>query len=284
MSEFESWVDDEIGRIRTGTSIRRPSNHQSLFKYISLNTEQSWVALEHTIQDQQLIGTIASNLNDPFELSPHIFDDLTPKVVGRALNYVKHLREDEKSVEEVYADLAPHREKARTFLKTSSQQYRIVAFCERSDSSLLWSHYADSYRGACLHFIGRAFSYSHAYTIGYINYSKYRPAYPLSLALRLATSPHEARARAEHEKLMFFTKAEDWSYEAEIRLLHAPSREKVIKFDESSLVSIIAGPRFDDERLRRLKRLLKGTSYDDLPIKRARLSNTTFAVEIEELS
>ena len=82
---------------------------------------------------------------------------------------------------------------------------------------------------------------------------------------------------------MFFTKAEDWSYEAEVRLLHARSREKVIKFDASSLAAIIAGPRFDDQRLSRLKRLLKGTSDGALPIKRARLSNTTFAVEIGEL-
>jgi hypothetical protein len=117
-----------------------------------------------------------------------------------------------------------------------------------------------------------------------MNYSKYRPAYPLSLALRLSGSPHDLRARAEHEKLVFFTKAEEWSYEAEIRLVHATSRERVIKFDGSSLVSIIAGPRFDDQRLKRLKNLLKGTRYDNLPIRRARLSNTTFAVEIEELS
>lgn len=72
---------------------------------------------------------------------------------------------------------------------------------------------------------------------------------------------------------MFFTKAEDWSYEAEVRLLHASSRENVIKYDASSLVSIIAGPRFDDERLKRLKRLLKGTSYDYADLARAPLKH-----------
>jgi hypothetical protein len=170
------------------------------------------------------------------------------------------------------------------------ESYRIIAFCERSDSGLLWSHYANSYQGACLHFLAKGFNERQSYTLGYVSYSKYRPTYPLSLALSLSSrpggSPIPVNAtplkRAESDKILFFTKAEDWSYESEMRLVYDSKDAPSVIFQKHSLVSIIAGPKFSDESRRRLSDILRGSSYGNIAVRRARLSKTTFSVEIDD--
>jgi hypothetical protein len=79
---------------------------------------------------------------------------------------------------EVFSDPEPYRQQARAYLDGVATHYRIAAFCERSDSGLLWSHYANSYQGACLHFLAKGFRWRQYYSIGYVSYSKYRPTYP----------------------------------------------------------------------------------------------------------
>jgi hypothetical protein len=137
------------------------------------------------------------------------------------------------------------------------------------------------------------------YTFGHVRYSKYRPAYPLSLALALY-SQRGARAdqdgpgqpwiparatplqRAESNKILFFAKADDWAHEAEIRLVYDQEQDPAVRFNKDSLVSIITGPRFTDENHQRLDTVLKGSLYENIPIRKARLSKTTFTVEIGE--
>jgi hypothetical protein len=116
--------------------------------------------------------------------------------------------------------------------------------------------------------------------LGYVNYSEYRPAYPLSLALRLSHHRWEGYASAESEKALFFTKAEDWAYEAEIRLVYHPDREKHVTFDQAGLVAIITGPRFTEKNVARLQQTMQGSQFEGLPIRQARLSKTAFSVEI----
>jgi hypothetical protein len=82
--------------------------------------------------------------------------------------------------------------------------------------------------------------------------------------------------------MLFFTKADDWSYEAEIRLVYDEQQHPVVNFNKDCLVSIITGPRFTDENHQRLKIVLKGSLYENIPIRKARLSQTTFTVEIGE--
>lgn len=289
--DFESWTADEINRIQTGVNLKRPSDHQSMFKYISLNNESSWNNLGNTLCKQELIGSPADRLNDPFEQSPYIFDDLQPSTVATAVRHTTSpfLERPARPLHEVFPSMEPYRHQARTFLESASAHYRIISFSERSDSGLLWSHYANGYQGACLHFLAKGLNARRGYTLGCVSYSKYRPAYPLSLALSLSSKPGgpdvpvnaSTLRRAENEKLLFFTKSEDWSYESEMRVVYDSRKSSSAVFREDGLVAIITGPRFSDENLLRLTKLVEGSQCKNLPIRRARLSKTTFSVEIE---
>jgi hypothetical protein len=291
--DFESWTSEEITRIQTGTNLRRPSDHQSMFKYISLNTEASWEHLHRTLHYSELFGSAASNLNDPFEVSPYIFDDLQPTTIAEAVRYRGHSAlSDGKAapLQAIFPDPEPYRQQALSFLGQVASHFRIIAFCERVDSSLLWSHYANSYQGACLHFLAKGFSWHRRYTLGHVAYSQYRPALPLSLALALSSKPGGPTTafnatplkRAESEKLLFFTKADDWSYESEIRLIYDPKESATAKFQQDSLVAIITGPKFSGESRRKLENVIQGSRYENISLRRARLSKTTFSVEVEE--
>jgi hypothetical protein len=166
---FKRWATEEIVRIRTGMHLQGPSNYQSLFKYVNLNSELSWDYLRKTLYNAELIGSGATSLNDPFELNPYIFDDLQPGTIAKSVKPTDLSFLDDRSplpVTERFPDPEPFRERARSHLEQIFGRTRIVAFCERVDSSLLWSHYANSYKGACLHFVATGFAGFHRrYTI-----------------------------------------------------------------------------------------------------------------------
>jgi hypothetical protein len=281
--EFLESTGEEIVRIRSGIHLQRPSDYQSLFKYVSLNSALSWGYLHNTLHNAELIGSDAGSLNDPFELSPYVFDDLQPSTIADAVRHIDSSILDDHPplpLTKAFPDPEPFRQQARSYLQQIFDSYRIASFCERVDSSLLWSHYANSYQGACLHFLAGGFGWPGSYhTLGRVSYSKYRPAYPLSLALAMSSKPTRLR-RAESNKLLFFTKADDWAYEAEVRLVYNHTQRHVARFRKESLVAIILGPRFTDRQ--RLESVLNGSLYESIAVRKARLSKTTFSIEIDE--
>tara|TARA_R110002012_G_scaffold317487_1_gene533990 strand:+ start:55311 stop:56156 length:846 start_codon:yes stop_codon:yes gene_type:complete len=266
--------------------LTRPGDHHSAFKYVGLNTKTSWDYFERTLNQHELVGATANALNDPFELSPFIFDDLRADTVAAATGFNGLLLKLQKlpaGVEENFPDMAPHRQVAEEYLARITRYSRVVSFCERSDSPLLWSHYAHSYQGACLHFVGRAFSHKSGKT-GFVTYSEQRPTYPLSLALRLS-NPHRddswVVAEAESDKLIYFSKAREWAYENEIRSVYNANSQSSASFNPLGLISVIVGPRMASEDIDRVKRLVAASPLRALPIRRARLSTNSFSVEID---
>lgn len=215
---------------------------------------------------------------------------MRPSIVAAAIKDIgssEVLQDREFRPDQKYADLQPFRIRAHDYLAKVSRYSRIISFCERSDSPLLWSHYAHSYEGACLHFLGRAFRTSRA-KMGYVNYSSYRPVYPLSLALSLdahsgGQSPQKQMEmrRAESEKLYFFTKAADWSYENEVRIIYNTNRQKNVTFQQDGLVAIILGPRMPDESKARIRQIIERSKLPSLSVRQARLSTNSFSVEID---
>jgi hypothetical protein len=162
--------------------------------------------------------------------------------------------------------------------------WRVIAFCERSDSPLLWSHYANSYKGACLHFLSGGFSALKG-TIGYVEYRAHRAIYPLSLALKLHTmiskDDSPILSKMESESIIFFNKALDWAYESEVRIVYNSNISSSVNFDKEKLLSIIVGPRIDGKTLDRIKAMIQSSHIPHLPIRTARLSNNSYSVEID---
>jgi len=287
LSDFESWASEEIVQFRQGTQRRCPSPYQSLFRYVGLNNKTSWEMLERTLQKSELLGATAHSLNDPYELSPVRFDDLSARTIPRPPSFhALSGTPPEKKIDEK-ARVETARSNAHEFLDGKIKAARIIAFCQQSQSPLLWSHYANSYKGACLHFLARAFTHR---SPGIVTYSKSRPIYPLSLAAALFRQGGPSRPpveidrvlQSESDQLLFFTKSEDWSYECEVRLVFDSRRETYIQFNPDALASIIIGPRMPTEDEARLRDIVRRSPVSELPIRKARLSSTTFSVEMDD--
>jgi Protein of unknown function (DUF2971) len=286
---FEGWTSGELERLALDVSLKRPSPHQSIFKYVGLNGKKSWDLLERTLNACELVGSTYNALNDPYELSPHLFNDLRPVTIARALGerapLAARLKGEPWDPNVLFADVARYEAEARELFAKIQQGARIIAFCDRSDSPLLWSHYANSYEGACLHFTGGAFE-RRLSNFGYVSYSTHRPTYPLSLALELSARKRTGYSddnlrQAESDKLVFYTKAADWAYEREVRIVYTAPRQTSLPFQPDGLLSVILGPRMSSDNEARLRDLLARSRVPHLPVRKASLSTNSFSVEID---
>jgi hypothetical protein len=287
---FDNSVDDRLAEIEVGLNVVRPSPNQSLFRYIGLNNKSSWGYLEETLNNFTLRGSLATSLNDPFEQNPCVFDDLTPTLLEQFRQSQNPLVAPEVGLlsEQQIAD---YRKGARDFLGEEQRSKRLIAFYERSDSPLLWSHYANSYKGACLHFLGgriSKFRDSFPALFGKVQYSVHRPIYPLSLALAQShyykenfLAKRNSLPKAESEKLLFFWKSIDWAHENEFRIVYNGQRTPEFPFNPESLASIIVGPRMPSKDFDRLISLVQRSKLPKLKIRRAAISESSFNVQID---
>lgn len=124
----------------------------------------------------------------------------------------------------------------------------VACFTERYDDLLMWSHYADGHRGFCLAFATDSLPFSRALQV---KYSPVVPRLPAVRALQLAVDESLVEA-------LMLTKAEQWSYEREWRLI-AMGGSQPIGYDLASLTTIYLGAAMPEHRRRALREVLVGT-------------------------
>lgn len=289
--EFEDWATSEILAMQEGQRTFRPGAHQSLFKHVTLDFERSWDLLGETLNSFSLSGSTPRALNDPFELSPSISDDLSSLAIadldrleGKGL--IEQALEIKNGSSFSEENILRLRNSAIARIGQDSKYARIVSFCKRLDSPLLWSHYANKYQGACLQFIGRAFKMGTQ--VGLVNYSAERPVYPLSLALRLEQAVKQRQfgssyrlLKAESDKITYFTKSIEWSYEQEVRIVYNTNKADVVRFDPIGLISIIVGPRMSKSNVERLRGLVRRSKVNELRVRHSKLSEVSFSIDFE---
>lgn len=280
--DAESYFDAEITKIQNGAALRSPAPHQSLFKYVSLGGRKtSWERLQKTLSGV-LIGSSASYLNDPFEISPVVIDDLRKSTVDTAIGgqSLLDMLEGKTPDEPNYKLL---RYEADQYIKQLQRKNRIISFSTRYDSPLLWAHYADGYQGACLHFFaGKLLSYR-VRNLHFVNYSSYRRLYPLSLALTLSRRrDYNGLKTAESDHLMYYQKAGEWAYEEEVRAIYDGEKHPDgIPFSVDKLASVIVGPKISPETLEQLRNTIASSEIPNLAIFQAKVSQSSFSIEVD---
>ena len=283
---FENWAENELQVMRSSVAVQKPTQHTSMYKYISLDNKKSWNYFDTMLNENKLYGATLKSLNDPYEGSPSLVDDLNSSTIKKMdiTNLQHKIKGMNGDFIPNYEDLEVYRLKAKNYLSGLLDSYRVLAFCERADSPLLWSHYANSYKGACLHFLGRAFdSRPYQAKLGYVTYSNHRPHLPLSLALGMANHKrlhmrHYNLGRAELEKFCFFTKGLDWKYENEIRAIYNSNQTTNVKFQPDGLISITLGPKMAEADKDRVIKKVTNSQFSQITIKDAKLSENTFSV------
>ena len=125
----EQYIKDvKAGKLLPMMTIIHENKDMSLFKYTP--------SLEHCMDmiiNERVYMSSASEFNDPFDSLP-------------AYQRIK-LSEQEDKWRNAYKNAALH-QKALERQKT----VKVACFSERVDSSIMWSHYADSHKGFCLEY------------------------------------------------------------------------------------------------------------------------------------
>lgn len=156
-------------------------------------------------------------LNDPFEFLPTFYDS-RPKNVGYEERWLKFLNK---------ASIDGFPGCQQRLLSLLSDRLGLVSFSSSFDNILLWSHYADEFRGAAIAFKTEKLLASLApddYFLGEVKYQENRPIIDV---YKLEDSGFEHSNAywpdwREWLKLnpdVLFTKSKEWSYENEWRLI-----------------------------------------------------------------
>jgi hypothetical protein len=258
-----------------------------LYRYLSLRDEQAWEKLATTLRESRLFSSSPLSFNDPFDSNPIIVDNICNKTI---LDIIAHnspgLEDINPSALDIIGAKASLSQSMRETIKSTRVEAKLISFSSRSNSPLLWAHYAEGHKGICLQFVKGNRPESIIHQSSKVRYSSERPVLPLSLVLdrRSAIQAGDElvglRLQRQLTNLMYFHKSEDWSYESEVRILVPPAQEHDFCFDENELISLIVGPLVSESRLETLKDVVKKTR-PTLSIYRARPSENSFSIEVD---
>lgn len=287
---------------------RPPAPPPHLFKYVSLETARV------VLDAGRLRWTTPPLLNDPFDLSFELGLDTDPAEVRRAAlellwaDYQDGGRPAQLAAVDVWktarpnlshaqfvAELGPGIDEALDFstglaaMNAETQKQlrvaKLLCLTEAPDNMLMWAHYAQQHGGAVLRFSsegeGNAFGMARA-----VSYTSDMPRFADESTLAgliVGRSVDSKRLAA----LQCFTKAADWSYEREWRILFGRGRDpgspfEDLPFGEEQLTGLILGFRMPEVARRELIDLAKRLN-PAVEVFHARPARREFRIEVAHL-
>ncbi|WP_069660253.1 DUF2971 domain-containing protein [Arcticibacter eurypsychrophilus] len=141
---------------------------------------------------------------------------------------------------------------------------RISCFTSENNNLLMWSHYADCYRGVCLGFETTQINDSYLVMLEEVKYSENFPKLKSLTNIPLLT-----------------TKSTYWKYEKEFRLINIGGYNK-IEFDQTALKEVIIGFKMDKAIKAALVEHLRN-AVPQCIISQASPSERRFEIEIKVL-
>jgi hypothetical protein len=241
--------------------------------------------LTATLRDQKIHCSNPSSLNDPWDCrpafnskslrNPEDFEKTMAWFHSQATSppppgweaYEARLRNDPSQQEQFMLSQS-------NAASNMIAERRIYCLTPKSNSTLMWSHYAQNHRGICLEFGVDNSLFRNALQVVYCK------QYPVWIA-------HEFEARRELTVDMIRTKAWAWRYEKEFRLIGGPSRQEgdhLRTYDDffslppGSLKSVVAGCEADYDAVSAIVK----SHNPDLSVKRAVRVPDHYRLEIAE--
>lgn len=236
-----------------------------------------------TLKEQKIYCSNPATLNDPWDCRPRydykslqdpdVFNQFNDWVEQEfsflypdrpKIRFVTSLRDDPEGLKRIIDSLS-------NGLQGAWGKRRIYCLTPDPRSILMWSHYADNHKGICLEFGTDNELFQRALNV------IYRSEYPL-------WTPHQVAREGATD--MILTKAADWSYENESRLIGTPDPSgsplsldgEYLRLPRGALKSIIAGCKANNDAISKL--VLKHAPH--LPVKRAVREENHYRLVIED--
>lgn len=215
-----------------------------------------------------------SSFNDPFEFIPPIINGTKEQMMEK---YLKGKREAGENVKQkdidkinyVIQSLTDDEKKQISIGMNESFRNTMGVYCfsEKKNNILMWSHYADYHKGICLEF---DHSDPKLFSAERVSYSPDYPQYNL-----FSTEVEEKNAK-------YFTKSEDWTYEAEYRIVIPNFAEKAKGFEPQIITGVIIGCCMPNEQIEEVKEVLQ-TRKTPVTLYQARKKERDFGLDIIQI-
>jgi len=248
---------------------------QFLYRYRHLQGKhRRWTSriLTHSV----LHFAAPTSFNDPYDCKVHFRPrvssaDLRRKHVALVKKYMPQLNRAQRRAK-VAGDLKTVDPdefllKVSQGLQEAVEKLGVLSLSASDRNILLWSHYAAGHTGLCLKFLATA----DTPFFGRAQPVQYSVAYPEVELLR--DSPDR------HIDAFLLTKAIDWKYEEEWRIIDHDSGPGEKVFPEGLLVGVILGARMPTEDKEVVVKRL-GARKDPVQIYQASVSRASFGLEI----
>ncbi|WP_346862095.1 DUF2971 domain-containing protein [uncultured Draconibacterium sp.] len=254
-----------------------PDPIKELYKYYPINEY-----LLATIKGSQIWFSHPDSFNDPFDCRikyAYIKDERYEKKVKEILKKERNRPfRDSKDyfTEKMLKDIADTMGRRNDF---TTKLFNIVAemrqkkigvscFSEKHNNILMWAHYADSHKGVCLKFntTDQAF---------------FADTHPVTYVKRFP-SVKERTEYLNPERFLFYTKAKDWEYESEVRVLKEPN--KLYEFSPNVLESVYFGVKCSKKDILKVTNTINELEkYKDIKFYQMQLDKKGFELVEEEI-
>ena len=224
--------------------------------------------MKSIIIDHEYYFPTSSELNDPAECKTTIFDhskeEMESFLIAQYLNDYPNTSELE--IEKIKycirnSDLKTilNKEWWKTLNEHTGKTYGLFCLSKRPDNLALWAHYADDHRGYCLEFANLG------------NLNVYEVSYGNKLPFSLDPCINQQTKNVE----FLYTKAPEWEYEQEARILDKPG---VMKFPPNFLKSIILGKNISETHMNMIIDWCKVREVK-LQVKKAKFNDSLLRME-----
>jgi hypothetical protein len=233
-----------------------------LYKYCAYNANSIAILINKRIWVAK-----PESLNDPFDCNIKF---TPPEINSDAFS--KYLKRTGRSTGNRQNDYETFLEGLQKYIEKDNNKFGVFSMSQINDNILMWSHYTNQHKGFCIGFVRKKDN-----LLGDIKKTQpveYDCNYP-------EVGPLDENGNYDHSIFtkMLFTKAKNWEYEKEWRLVYDEGdKEEPLPADISS---VIFGLRMPEERKATIRNILTG--QPNIRFQRAKEVECQFRLEIIDL-
>ncbi len=258
----------------------------TLYKFRAYRSDDDRKWVREILVDHKIYFSRASQINDPFDLSPRVEIPTREELIAGAEGHFrrnpdKAARREQTMQHLASCDLAEYIDSVTERIRGRVEYgYSIFSLAGNRNHPMLWSHYANGHSGLCIHF--RSDERSVFGAAMRVRYESKRPTLPIEV--------FSGPEREIFERVLL-TKGDFWMYEEEYRWIRFPDTDwsdLPISFDGQHahfhpgvLCGITVGARMPDSDIVEIIELAVRHN-PQLPVWRA-IEKDTFEFNFEQI-
>lgn len=256
-------------------SLTFASNLDRLYRFRSLSNEFGRLSAEDILLHNRMFWASPTSFNDPMDCRPNLIfgrnsRDRAEWLKAAIARQLADRSRDERrrTLRRMQAvDVEAHERNFRSIFNRFMAESAVCCLAKTAENVLLWSHYADCHRGVAYVF-EEAMS-PNPFIAFDVVYSDIRPVVDATV--------FAGNLQAMKDSVL--TKASDWSYEQEKRLLDYREPAGYRSFSPSVLKGVIFGSMISSEDERFIRSLVERRRHPT-QLWRSQLSETEYRMEI----